>query len=644
MEELLKDFLNDTAQQWEALAPQLARFEQDASDARIAANIFRLIHTIAGASGFLRLPRLQRLAEAARAMADLWRDGAFPGRERAILVLVAADRIKFILSALSFGGEEPAGDDDGLISEIARAARAPSVPRPAKAPSAAWAGALSPGPAPLERRTESTRVSNVALERVTSLAVELAGAHANLSDAIQRSGLKALEAPADRLDAVAGKLRAGLAAARSLPAEKLFSQLRRVVDEASASLGKDVEFAFAGGAIPLDRQWVDSMREPLSRLLRDVIAFSMEPPEDRARLGKPGIATIEMIAAFEAGELSLTVRDDGLGLDFARRDEAARGAPTPIEALEGLAQTRARAERLGGDATLICQPGSGASLKLRIPPILPIAPAFVLRVADQRFALPSGQVEEILRPEPGSVLSDAGRAALLGSCPSASLRDVLRLEGVGEAECSAQPIAVKIASGPLRFAIFVDDVIDIADIVMKPLPKSIRHLSFFGGAAILADGEAILALDPEGLAEAIGMPMVTDSAAATASPRDGRRALVIEPSAVVREMIGAALTASGYATRAAASAAEALEIWAADPDFDAVFIDLDEAEHHGACFIRRAGARGARPVLMGMASHGGPAVRARALASRLAGVIGKFDREAMRGALPLRAPLTEIAA
>ena len=128
------------------------------------------------------------------------------------------------------------------------------------------------------------------------------------------------------------------------------------------------------------------------------------------------------------------------------------------------------------------------------------------------------------------------------------------------------------------------------------------------------------------------MPMVTDSAAATASPRDGRRALVIDPSAVVREMIGAALTASGYATRAA------------DPDFDAVFIDLDEAEHHGACFIRRAGARGARPVLMGMASHGGPAVRARALASRLAGVIGKFDREAMRGALPLRAPLTEIAA
>src|SRR3954453_15456983 len=72
MDELLKDFLTETAEQIEAVGTQLVLLERDPSDAAMIASIFRLVHTIKGACGFLGLSRLGQLAHAAETL--IWAD------------------------------------------------------------------------------------------------------------------------------------------------------------------------------------------------------------------------------------------------------------------------------------------------------------------------------------------------------------------------------------------------------------------------------------------------------------------------------------------------------------------------------------------------------------------------------------------
>src|SRR5271154_6290585 len=118
MDELLKDFLNESSEQLEAIDSQLVRFEREPSDARIVANIFRLVHVIKSACGFLNLQRLEKVANSAETLLIRLRDGASPNAEAVALMLTTIDRIKFILRAVAEGRSEPPGEDDQLIGEI----------------------------------------------------------------------------------------------------------------------------------------------------------------------------------------------------------------------------------------------------------------------------------------------------------------------------------------------------------------------------------------------------------------------------------------------------------------------------------------------------------------------------------------------
>src|SRR5579871_6600112 len=100
MDELLRDFLTETNESIDVVDVELVRFEQEPNNAKILANIFRLVHTIKGTCGFLGLPRLEAIAHAAETLMGKFRDGAPVTSEAVSLVLVSIDRIKQILAEL----------------------------------------------------------------------------------------------------------------------------------------------------------------------------------------------------------------------------------------------------------------------------------------------------------------------------------------------------------------------------------------------------------------------------------------------------------------------------------------------------------------------------------------------------------------
>ena len=68
MDDLLREFLTETAESLEAVDRELVRFEQEPNDGKILDNIFRLVHTIKGTCGFLGLPRLGAITHAAETL------------------------------------------------------------------------------------------------------------------------------------------------------------------------------------------------------------------------------------------------------------------------------------------------------------------------------------------------------------------------------------------------------------------------------------------------------------------------------------------------------------------------------------------------------------------------------------------------
>lgn len=124
MDDLLEEFLTETIEGIETLDAELVDLEQRPNDPELIGNIFRVLHTIKGTSGFLDLPRLESLAHAGENVLGKFRDGDLEVSPAAVgLILEAMDSLKELVSAIAENGSEPAGDDGDLIARLDAAMR-----------------------------------------------------------------------------------------------------------------------------------------------------------------------------------------------------------------------------------------------------------------------------------------------------------------------------------------------------------------------------------------------------------------------------------------------------------------------------------------------------------------------------------------
>src|SRR5436190_9577726 len=127
MDDLLREFLTETGENLELVDVELVRFEQEPNNIKILENVFRLVHTIKGTCGFLRLPRLETLTHAAESLMATFRGGRPVTGDAVTLVLATIDRVKALLDELERNQAEPAGNDADLIARLHEmAARMPA--------------------------------------------------------------------------------------------------------------------------------------------------------------------------------------------------------------------------------------------------------------------------------------------------------------------------------------------------------------------------------------------------------------------------------------------------------------------------------------------------------------------------------------
>lgn len=166
MDELLSEFLTETAEGLAELDVEIVKLEQNPNDAGLIASIFRIVHTIKGTCGFIGLPRLETVAHAAENVLGKYRDKELEVTQTSVTVILASlDRIKSILAHIEATEQEPEGSDDDLIAQLNELAEG-RVPEAAAAAPASAAIEDAPVEAPTEAPAEDDLDASVPGEDV----------------------------------------------------------------------------------------------------------------------------------------------------------------------------------------------------------------------------------------------------------------------------------------------------------------------------------------------------------------------------------------------------------------------------------------------------------------------------------------------
>ncbi|HEY9451575.1 MAG TPA: hybrid sensor histidine kinase/response regulator, partial [Bradyrhizobium sp.] len=362
MDDLLREFVTETNESLDVVDIELVRFEQDPNNAKILANIFRLVHTIKGTCGFLALPRLEALAHAAEALMGKFRDGAPATSEAVTLILATIDRIKEILQSLEDDQREPDGSDDDLIAELdsmsqriaprpaeptqvvgtlttqvlerplrpgedslddlERAFREtavepiPAKPQKADKPSASDGASIDDDNG--KSGTQSIRVTVETLEQLMTMVSELVLTRNQLLEIVRRHEESEFKAPLQRLSNVTAELQEGVMKTRMQPIGNAWQKLPRIVRDLCGELDKQIDLEMQGAETELDRQVLDLIKDPLTHMVRNSADHGLEHPHERRIAGKPERGCIRLSAYHEGGFIVIQVADDGRGLDTER--------------------------------------------------------------------------------------------------------------------------------------------------------------------------------------------------------------------------------------------------------------------------------------------------------------------------------------
>jgi two-component system chemotaxis sensor kinase CheA len=559
-DEILAEFILEAREIIDRLDVDFVRLEEDPSEQALVGNIFRGLHTLKGSSGFFSLKRLEKLSHAGESLLGKIRAGqAELDFDKSTRLLEMNDILRQIIDGVEASHIEPAGDDQELINallglsqsekissadmsaadvetklpEVILREESLEVPEP---PEIAFAGTSG------QEVVVPVKVNPEVLDKLMNIASEMVLARNRLLPFSQQSSDKLFTSAVRSIDLLTLELQERMMKMRMQPIFHIWDKFPRLVRDVAAECGKKVRLLQEGAETELDRILLDSIRDPLVHLIRNSIDHSIESPEQRLEKGKSELAYLVLRAAHQNGTVIVEVIDDGAGIDYERvRQRAISRGLISVEKAHtlnhkelidliflpgfstretitnlsgrgvGMDVVKNNIENIGGSIEITSIPNEGTHVKLKIPLTLAILPTLFVRCAGEIFLIPQNRILELVRFAPGQ--PNNGIEDFYGT-PTFRLRDkLIPLLFLNEQLClTSAPlksnqklfIAVLNFNGTL-FGLVVEEVLNIQDIVIKPLGDLLRDMSNFAGATIMGNGEVALILDVDGIARKSGL-------------------------------------------------------------------------------------------------------------------------------------------
>lgn len=337
------------------------------------------------------------------------------------------------------------------------------------------------------------------------------------------AGELALRSVAEDIERLASELRDTMMVLRMVPVASLFGRFRRLVHDLARETGKTIELSTHGESTEVDKTVIERLADPMVHLIRNACDHGLETPEDRLAAGKSETGHVTLSAHQAGGEVLITIRDDGRGInrERVRAKAEAQGLIEPGASISdsellhmifhpgfstaaqvtnlsgrgvGMDVVKRTIESLRGTIDITSAAGEGSTVVLRIPLTLAIIEGLLVRVGEGCYVIPLAVVEECLELSLEEDMRSRGRSFITlrdRLVPFIRLREMF---ATGTKPDPHQKIVV-ITTGGERVGLVVDQIIGSHQTVIKSMSPLHRDVVTFAGATILGDGSVALILD-----------------------------------------------------------------------------------------------------------------------------------------------------
>lgn len=588
MDELIEEFLAEASDGLQTLDNELVDLERNPENTALLGSIFRVMHTIKGTCGFLGLDKLASIAHAGENVMDKLRNNQLKVTPDIVsLVFEVVDNIKVIISYIKEHGVEPDQNYSALIARInSVSANEVLIEELVKSEEISLnnknSQIIDNGKAVIqdekdnilenkEIKTDQTEESLIKIDNQKSSTnlekqsteKKTVRAEHNVAQTIKvnvdvleslmqivselvlnRNQLIQLDrtlrdnrftSPIQRLNSITSSLQETVMETRMQPISNAWVKIPRMIRDLSKELNKKIKLVMIGEETELDRQLIESIKDPLVHMIRNSADHGIETSEQRLAAGKTEEGTITLKAYHQGGHIIIEISDDGRGLNIgkiknkilqnnlAKEQDLEQMSETQIQQFifragfstaekvtavsgrgVGMDVVKNNIEEIRGAVELKSIEGKGSTFVIKIPLTLAIMPILVVAVADYKFGLPQINVIEMVKTGADSnhVIEEINDTKILrlrdSLLPLITLSEILQINNDKNNKEGVDYVVVCEVSG-VNFGVVVDKIYDTEEIVLKPVSKLLKSISVYSGNTLLGNGDVIMIVDPSGL-------------------------------------------------------------------------------------------------------------------------------------------------
>lgn len=317
---------------------------------------------------------------------------------------------------------------------------------------------------------------------------------------------------------------------RMVTLDATFFKMQRIVRDMCKALGKNIELIIEGRDTEVDKNIIEHIADPLMHIIRNSVDHGVELPEDRVKAGKEEKGVIKLEARNSGGEILISVKDDGAGINKEKVLAKAKSAGilkkpeeeytdreiyqlifhaglSTKEAVTsysgrgvGMDVVTANIEAVGGSIIVESEQGYGTTTILKIPLTLAIIEGMLISMGGAKYTIPIAAIQETFKTKKENIFLDPDGNEMI------TLREdvfnLVRLYDFFNAPTDIKDIeegvVIRLEMEGRTVCLFVDELIGEQQVVVKSIPNYIKKVKGISGCTLLGNGDISLIVDVAG--------------------------------------------------------------------------------------------------------------------------------------------------
>lgn len=398
-----------------------------------------------------------------------------------------------------------------------------------------------------------------------------------------------------------------------LPFSSIIEMFPKMVRDLSKQIGKKVEFISNGTEIEIDRRILEEIKDPLIHIIRNCIDHGIESSEERELLGKISKGTITLnITQLSSDRVKIEISDDGSGIDIEKVKEkiiknkiltsgevnnldyegskmlifksgiSTSDIITDISGRGlGLAIVHEKVQKLEGTISVETDKQKGTTFTIVLPITISTNRGIIVKVAKQKFIIPTGKVEKATRIKRDDIRVIENRITVLLDdyiVPIVELKSILEIEDKRIEDSSSNFIPIIVVNDiEKKIAFSVDEIIVEQEVLVKRFNKQLKRVKNISGATILGSGDVVPILNVQDLIKSAIKYGSRSTNIANKNSKDKiekKSVLAVEDSITSRTILKNILESNGYLVKTAVDGLKGWELVQSEK-FDIVITDVE---------------------------------------------------------------------